>query len=88
MAAYSEHSFWCINCGNRALPLLRPNSRKKEKFHRKKLYCYHCKQEVNCIECESDEEIYEFKQLFENGEFIQEAKECLEYLATERCGNI
>ena len=83
MATYSEHSFWCINCGKRALPLLRPNSRNREKFHRKKLYCYHCKQEINCIECKSEEEAYEFQIMFENGEFKEEALASLEHIAKE-----
>lgn len=74
----SEHTFWCINCGNPALPLMRPNAKKKEKFHRKKLYCYHCKQTVNCIECKNDIEVEEFKQLFEAGAFKEEAEISIE----------
>lgn len=80
---YNEHSFWCINCGQQALPILRPNSKIRERFHRKRLYCFHCKQEINCIECKNDEEVFEFKTLFENGEFKQEAEESLKHISEE-----
>ena len=80
---YNEHTFWCINCGKQALPLLRPNSKIRERFHRKRLYCYHCQNVINCIECKSDEEVQEFKALFEQGEFKQEAEESLEFNSKE-----
>lgn len=83
MPKYNEHTFWCINCGNQALPLLRPNSRTHEKFHRKKLYCYHCKQDINCIECKNDLEVQEFKEQFQNGDFKEEAQSSLQYIAEE-----
>ena len=50
MGSFSEHSFYCIQCGNKGIPIMRNNGRAKEKFHRKKLYCLHCKQEINHIE--------------------------------------
>ena len=83
MAKYNPHSFYCLKCGNRALTLQRPDSRKREKFHRKKLYCYHCKQEINCIECKNDNEVYEFKQAFNNGEYKEEAQISLQYILEE-----
>lgn len=77
MANYILHDFYCINCGQKNLAILRADGRLKEKFHRKKLYCYHCKNTINCIECRSDEEVQEFKEMFERGEFQDEAKESL-----------
>ena len=74
---YNEHIFYCINCGERNFPLMRPEARKKEKFHRKKLYCYHCNKTVNNIECKDQFEVEEFKVLFINGNFQKEAEESL-----------
>lgn len=76
----SEHSFCCLNCGRRGIPLGRPEARKREKFHRKKLYCPWCHRTVNHVEITDDFELYEFREAFEAGEFQEEAeismKEC------------
>ena len=55
------------------------------KFHRKRLYCYHCKQEINCIECRNEEEVWEFKEKFEAGEFKEEAKKSLIHIHSVPC---
>lgn len=74
---YQTHRFFCLHCGQEGVPLARKQGHKHGKFHRKKLYCYHCKMDVNHIECKSDEETYEFKINFENGEYVDEAEESL-----------
>ena len=75
-----EHSFYCLNCGLKGIPLSRSKSRKREKFHRKKLYCPHCKITVNHIEITNQFELADFQEAFANGEFIEETnksiKEC------------
>lgn len=77
-----EHSFYCLGCGKAGIPLMRPISHKREKFHRKKLYCPYCGCTINHIECTNPIEVMEFKLAFKNGEFIEEAenskKECAE----------
>ena len=77
-----EHSFWCMKCGQKGIPLFRPRSLQRGKFHRKKLYCPHCRVTVNHVECRSDWEVAEFKTLFSDGFFQEEAemsvKECAE----------
>ena len=73
--SYQIHRFFCIKCGNEGIPLSRRQGHKHEKFHRKKLYCTHCKQEINHIECKNDEEVYDFRLDFGEGAFINEAKE-------------
>lgn len=74
------HNFYCIGCGNKGIPCVRPRAHKRERFHRKKLYCPNCGLTVNHIECSTDEETYDFKQAFEAGEFKEELemslKEC------------
>ena len=83
MAKFETHNFYCINCGNQTLPVVRREGRMKGKFHRKKLYCYHCKQEINCVECRNELEVYDFKKAFEAGEFKKEAEESLQHIKEE-----
>ena len=78
--SYEQSDFYCINCGQKGIPCLRPQARRRERFHRKKLYCPHCGYIINHIECRTDEDVYDFKEAFGNGEFQEEArisiKEC------------
>lgn len=59
--------FYCPTCGQRGYELPRPSGHRREKFHRKWLYCPHCRKQVNMIECKDDEDIYEFKIQFAKG---------------------
>ena len=74
--------FYCLNCGNR-YSLFRKQGKQKKSFHRKKLYCIHCKCECNFIECKSPQDVKEFKQHFNAGEYKEEAKKSIEYCKTE-----
>jgi len=77
------NSFYCMGCGKKAMECVRPQAHRRESFHRKKLYCPWCKTTANCVECKNDEEVFEFKQAFENGEFQEEyeisKEECDKY---------
>ena len=75
---YETSDFYCIHCGNKGIPIQRQSGRKKEPFHRKKLYCPFCRNTVNHIECKNDFEVDTFKQNFAKGEYLQEAKESVE----------
>lgn len=75
-----QHDFYCILCGRKGIPVARGSEKIREKHHRKKLYCIFCKQEVNHIECRSDEEVQEFRLAFEAGEYKEEAEKSREYL--------
>ena len=73
MGSFSEHSFYCIQCGNKGIPIMRNNGRAKEKFHRKKLYCLHCKKETNHVEIREKASSYtyfDFKMEFDLGRFV------------------
>ena len=59
--------FYCPTCDQRGYELPRPSGDRREKFHRKSLYCPHCRKQVNMIECKDDEDIYEFKIRFAEG---------------------
>ena len=80
MASYENHDFYCMNCGRKGIPLSRRVSLQHGKFHRKKLYCIYCKEEVNHIECRTPEEVEEFKENFENGVYKDEAQDSLSYV--------
>ena len=77
MRNFEESTLYCINCGNKAMPIQRRRGRQKEKFHRKKLYCWHCKKTVNHVECKTLEDVDKFKEDFENGVYAEEAYESL-----------
>ena len=77
MANIVIHDFYCIKCGQKSLSIPRNDGRLHGKFHRKKLYCFHCGEEINCIECRNEDEVREFKKSFNKGEFIDEAEESL-----------
>ena len=74
---YEQHKFFCPKCGQENYSLSRNIGHKYSKFHRKKLWCYHCKQELNCIECRTDMEIQEFKEKWAAGEFEDEVAESI-----------
>lgn len=72
---FELHDFYCINCGQRTMTLPRNVAKKKERFHRKKLYCPHCKITINQIECRNEFEGCEFKQDFEAGVYKDECEQ-------------
>ena len=78
------HDFYCLKCGNKGIGVFRNVGFQRERFHRKRLYCPFCKEEVNHIECKTYEEVQIFKDAFERGEFEDEAEESISYLRSER----
>ena len=67
MSKSELHEFYCTKCGHKGIPVMRRISLKKEKFHKKKLYCIYCKEEVNHVEIKNFYEAEEFKIDFSNG---------------------
>lgn len=88
MAKFETHDFYCVCCGQKGLPITRKLAKKREKFHRKKLWCYRCKLEVNHIEITNQEEKEMFMEAYENGEYREEAAESLCYVRSERLGQV
>lgn len=72
MGYYEAHEFYCIKCGKRGIPISRDSGHRHKKFHKKKLFCLTCQQEVNHIECRNETEVNEFKEKFRNGEYENE----------------
>lgn len=88
MAKFETHTFWCIRCGQQTIPIMRKAGFMHGKFHRKKLYCLHCKAEINCIECRNDNEVWEFKRNFEEGVYKDEAEESLSHCRDSGSGQV
>lgn len=67
----SQSRFFCTECGNEGIPIMRPAGQQREPGHLKKLYCIHCKKEVNHAEVREiggyTEE--DFRKEFELGRF-------------------
>lgn len=72
-------NFYCINCGKKGLDLMRQASFRHSKMHRKKLYCFYCKTEVNHIECKTIEDVENFLNDFNEGKYIQEAADSISF---------
>ena len=70
-----EHSFYCLKCGQKGIPLARKEGRQHKSFHRKKMFCVFCKEEINHIECKNYLEVEEFKENYKTGVYEDEAKE-------------
>ena len=85
---YEQHDFYCLKCGKRGIPLPREKGRNHEKFHRKRLYCLNCKEEVNHIECRTYNEIEQFKEDFKNGVYVNEAEESVSFVRGSWIGKI
>ena len=71
------HDFYCMNCGNKNIPLPRPRGHRHAAFHRKKMYCIYCKTDLNFMEIKNDEEYEVFKKQFNKGMFVNEAMESM-----------
>jgi hypothetical protein len=83
---YETHDFYCIQCGNKTLPVLRSFASKKERFHRKKLWCCTCKCEINCVEITTLAEKEQFMEEFQDGKYREEAEESICALRNSRIG--
>lgn len=67
--SYESHKFFCTHCGKEGLNIYRNKASQRGKGHLKKLWCIHCKDEVNHYECYSQQDVEKFKRKFENGDF-------------------
>lgn len=79
---YETVNFYCINCGSKGIPIARMGNNRKDKGHRKNMYCPTCRHTVNHIECRNEFEEQQFIEDFNNGVYKDEALAELEYEAT------
>lgn len=83
--AFVEHSFYCVQCGNKGIPIRRKYGHQHGKMHLKKLYCIYCKAEINHVECKNLEDVENFKKNFEDGVYLDEAEKSLSHGRSARC---
>ena len=64
--------FYCVQCGNKGIPIARKVGSQREAGHLKKLYCIYCKEEVNHAEVRpfGAYNYEDFKMEFELGRFV------------------
>lgn len=77
---YENHSFYCLNCGKKGIPVWRGRNHLYGKEHRKALYCPYCKITVNHMEIRNLEEEFQFKNNFAKGLYKEEAKKSISYI--------
>ena len=73
------NDFYCLNCG-KPIPLPRKVGHQHLSGHRKVIYCPFCRETVNHIQCKSYADVIEFKEAFKRGDFIEEAKESIDFV--------
>jgi hypothetical protein len=76
-------TFYCLNCGQRNIPIFRSTAHQRTNNHRKKLYCPHCQLTVNHIEIKDYLAKTEFLHHFKNGDYKEEAQQSIEYINKE-----
>lgn len=76
---FETHDFYCMNCGRKALPLMRNRGHRHASLHKKALYCPYCRVVVNHIEIATEDQKNWFLEGFANGNFQREALESMQY---------
>ena len=46
-----DHEFYCTQCGNKGIPIVRKEGAERKPGHLKKLFCLKCNKETNHVEC-------------------------------------
>ena len=69
---YDSHDFYCCKCGRKGIPVQRPRNQKREKLHKKRLFCLTCGGVVNHVEVTNEKELQKFKIAFERGDYKDE----------------
>lgn len=64
--------FYCVECGNKGIPIARRISQQREAGHLKKLFCLHCQKETNHAEIRPfGSYLYtDFEEEFKLGRFV------------------
>ena len=72
MAKTNISDYYCTQCGKKGIPIVR-SKRAREAGHLKKLYCLHCQQETNHVECRGfgQYNYNDFLIEYQNGNFTE-----------------
>lgn len=68
--------FFCVECGNEGIPIIRTAGQQREAGHLKKLFCLYCNKETNHAEVRpyGGYELEDFREEFECGRFVNGQK--------------
>jgi len=76
------NEFYCTQCGNKGLPVVRKKGAEREAGHLKKLFCLHCQKEVNFCEIQPFAQRYTYQDFlleFEQGNFNKEGNRVMPF---------
>jgi len=64
--------FYCVECGQRGIPIARRVGKERETGHLKKLFCLHCRKETNHAEVRpyGAYNLEDFQEEFQLGRFV------------------
>lgn len=81
MPRVSESRMFCTQCGKEVPSVWRIAGRGRKAGHLKKLWCFNCRKENNCVECIefSHYDIQNFFEEFNDGNFNTDGTRKLEY---------
>lgn len=73
--------FYCTQCGNKGIPIVRQTGSERAAGHLKRIYCLKCQKETNHAECKpySHYSYEDFKFEFENGNFDKKGNRKMKY---------
>lgn len=73
---YETSDFYCTQCGNKGIPIVRKNGKFREAGHLKRLYCLYCGTETNHCEIRpiGTYRYEDFKEEFELGRFLPDGQ--------------
>ena len=67
-----QSCFFCTKCGKERIPISRKKAKMRNELQLKKIWCIHCKEEVNHLEIRSfDHNKEELLERLKNGEFYE-----------------
>lgn len=72
---FIDSDFYCTQCGGKTINVWRRRGQEREAGHLKKLYCFKCNKEQNCVEIKQNNKNYcyqDFLLEFENHNFDEE----------------
>ena len=74
--ATTTSDFYCVKCGQKGIPIARKIGSQREAGHLKKLYCMHCKAEVNHAEVRpfGSYNYEDFKLEYDLGRFVDDQR--------------
>ena len=77
----SSSDFYCTECGNRCIPITRRRGAEREAGHLKRIFCLHCKEEWNHVECKpfSHYDYNDFLTEFNYNNFDEEGNRKISY---------